>query len=116
MVGSSDVVGNVDYHAALGTKVIWSDTTVVSAHDTCQIVHPTLTAIPNDDLEHGIWGGQTISGLILPKKVIRAAFGKANTLVYDGGGIGCVDAVMLDINHMVFGFGNGYLYMLTRTK
>ena len=118
MVGASDVSGSAaDYHALLGTKLVWTNTTVTSADGVCQIVRARITPVSNDTLQHSLWGGQTIKGLTLPKNEIATAFGKEETPVYEDGGKGCATgAVLLDRDHLLFMFDNGYLYVLERLK
>ncbi len=114
IVGSGHVTGPDDPKALLGTTVIWTDTTFTSVDENCDIRHGAMTIIPNRTLEWD-WGGEKISELSLPAPVIRATFGKVETLVFGGGEGGCAqDAVMMDHDHMLFMFYNGYIYILTR--
>ena len=114
MVGASDVGTGEDFHKLLGTTLTWSGNAVRDADGVCAIVHPTVSLIPTDALQHGIWGGQTIADLNLPKTTIARAFGKTETPVFDDGGKGCARAVMLNHNQLLLMFGNGYLYLLDR--
>lgn len=114
IVGASDVVGSADPRKLLGTRLEWTPTAVTSAEGTCTFTSAAVQTISNDMLEHFLWGGQRISGLNLPRQEIKSAFGSKQTEVYYDGGKGCVEAVMLNRNHVVFLFQNGYLYLLER--
>lgn len=114
MVGAADVGTAEDFHKLPGSTVIWDASRVVDADGTCRIVHASVAPVPTDELQHSIWGGQTIAGLMLPKTVIAKAFGKSATPVFDGGGKDCARAVMLNYNQLLLMFENGYLYLLDR--
>ena len=114
MVGASDAGPGQDFHKLLGTNVTWGKDAVQDANGVCRLVHPTVSPLPNDSLQHDLWGGQTIGGLDLPKTAIAHAFGRNETPVFDDGGKGCARAVMLKQGQMLLMFSNGYLYLLDR--
>jgi hypothetical protein len=116
VVGANDVVSSVNPHKPLGTKVRLTDTTATTVDGTCKFGSAAVQTISNDRLEKFLWGGQRIAGLDLPRRQIESAFGRAQSQVYYDGGKGCLEAVMLDRDHIVFEFQNGYIYLLDRVK
>ena len=114
MVGASDVGTKDDFRKLLGTRVEWSADAVEDADGTCRIVHPAVSFLTTDALQHDLWGGQTVAGLDLPKTEIAKTFG-TTTPVFDDGGKGCARAIMLSPNRLLLMFANGYLYLLERS-
>ncbi len=114
MVGASNAGTGDDYHALLGTTVEWRADRVKDADGDCRVAHPTVAPIPNDTLQHDVWGGQTINGLTLSKMIIAHAFGPTKTPVFNDGGKGCARAVLLNQNQLLLPFSNGYVYLLDR--
>jgi hypothetical protein len=114
IAGSASVTGLDNPKAILGTTLTWTDTTVTDVDEVCDIHRGAMKMIPNRMLEWA-WGGQTIAGLSLPAPQIRTTFGKVETLVFAGGERGCAEnAIMMDHDHMLYAFNNGYIYVLTR--
>ncbi len=116
IVGASDVVTAANPRTLLGTRLRLTSTTATSLEDTCHFASGAVQTISNDRLQNFVWGGQKLSGLDLPKRDLAAAFGRTETQVFYDGGKGCIEAVMLDQNHIVFLFQNGYLYLLDRAS
>ena len=114
VVGVSDVVPSTNPRTLLGTKLQWTDAAVTSAEGTCAFDHAAVAPISNEQLQKFLWGGQTIAGLELPKRETNSVFGRKETEVYYDGGKGCVEAVMLSANRVLFMFRNGYIYLLER--
>ena len=112
-VGSAAIGTGADYHAALGTVVTITPSMVTDAEGNCAIVNPRVEQMSNDRLQHDVWGGQTIGGLMLPRRQIESVFGATHTPVYEDDN-DCLGLVMLDRNHALFSFTNAALYELTR--
>ena len=116
VAGGTDVGGSADPNLLIGSTVTWTEALITDADGTCTLSHPSITVIANTTLEQD-WGGQTIMGLSLPPAGIHRAFGKTRTPVFAGGSRGCAqDSVLLDHDHMLFMFDNGFLYVLSRQK
>ncbi len=115
MVGAADVHSGADNPTTpLHTVVRWTKTEVEDIDGICKIVRPTLRMVTRDELQHDVWGGQSVGGLILPKAVVAATFKTTETPVFDDGDVRCSQAVMLSSKQMLLMFNNGYLYVLDR--
>lgn len=115
------VVGGAEVHKAtdndrapLGTIVHWTPTQITDVDGNCKLPNGKVTVVPNDTLEHDVWGNQPIVSLMLSKTLIAKAFGKAQTPMFDDGDKGCAEAVMLNQNQLLLMFRNRYLYLLDR--
>ena len=114
MVGVAEVTNDADYHTLLGTTVEWTATTIIDADGTCALPSPHVVLMTNEFIQDNLWGRELIAGLDLPKALIARAFGRTRTPVFDDGDKGCAGAILLDHDHLLMGFQNGYLYELRR--
>ena len=58
MVGASDVGTKEDFRKLLGTGVEWGPHAVKDADGTCAIVHPTISLLTVDALQHDVWAAR----------------------------------------------------------
>ena len=114
MVGVAEVTSDADYHTLLGTTLEWTATTVTDTDGICVLPPPRVVLMTNELIQDFLWGHETIAALDLPKALIARAFGRTQTPVFDDGYKGCAGAILLDHDHLLMQFHNGYLYELRR--
>ena len=104
-----------DPNTLLGKTVQIASTMIRVPERTCRLQDASMAATPNSEIETGIWGGQRIAQLRLPKKDIARAFGRDRTQVFQDKSL-CISAIMIDHDHIIDAFGSGVIYRLDRVK
>ncbi len=104
-----------DPNTLLGKTMQITSTMVRAPERTCRLHDAMVTATANSEIEAGIWGGQRIAQLRLPKEEIAKAFGSERTRVFHDKSL-CISAIMIDHDHMIDAFGSGVIYRLDRVK